>query len=137
MNSRGTTFQVSRPGCLLPGHTWTPLGTLAGAPGGIRTHGLWFRRPLLCPLSYGRNQYKEIIPAATTPSSHLGRGRRLSVLPWRREVGLDHFPEQRGGVSPAFASVLKHHCHGNLRTVNRRIANEPAMRFTGRRLGRA
>src|SRR4030066_584857 len=25
----------------------------SGAPGGIRTHNLRFRRPLLCPLSYG------------------------------------------------------------------------------------
>jgi hypothetical protein len=34
--------------------------TLTGAPGGIRTHDPWFRRPMLYPLSYGRMYYFEI-----------------------------------------------------------------------------
>jgi hypothetical protein len=35
-------------------HKRVILRSTTGAPGGIRTHDPWFRRPMLYPLSYGR-----------------------------------------------------------------------------------
>ena len=52
------------------------MGWRSGAPGGSRTHDPRFRRPTLCPLSYGRAPVYRLVPALTIISFR----RRLLTL---------------------------------------------------------
>ena len=56
-------------------HKRVILRSTTGAPGGIRTHDPWFRRPMLYPLSYGR------LRSNYNPSDLLCRAINIRLIP--------------------------------------------------------